>query len=228
MRYTLHLILLLLTTTPLCAQEDAEYRMEIGTGVGVVSYQGDANGSILKSMQPMASVIWRYVFNPYMALRVMGEYGKLKGSTGNVTTTYPDWMNDNYYFNKQLGDINIAFEYNFLPYGTGSDYRGAKRLTPFVFGGIGGTYVADKQKKVLTGNLPLGLGIKYKVGSRLNVGLEWAIHFTLSDKLDGLKDPYHIKSIGLFKNTDSYSALQVMLSYSFQAKCRTCYNDSKR
>lgn len=59
----------------------------------------------------------------------------------------------------------------------------------------------------------------------MNVGLEWAIHFSLSDELDGSKDPYYVKSSGPFKNTDCYSALQVTFTYSFMAKCRTCHNE---
>lgn len=51
------------------------------------------------------------------------------------------------------------------------------------------------------------------------------MHFSLSDKLDGVADPYGIESSGLFKNTDCYSALLVTLSYSFSAKCRTCNKD---
>ena len=77
---------------------------------------------------------------------------------------------------------------------------------------------------MFTANVPLGLGVKYKIGPRLNLGLEWAVHFSLSDKLDGVKDPYNIESSGLFKNTDCYSAFQLTLTYSFMAKCRTCHN----
>lgn len=77
---------------------------------------------------------------------------------------------------------------------------------------------------MFTANVPIGLGIKYKVAPRLNVGLEWAIHFSLSDNLDGATDPYNIPSSGLFKNTDCYSALQLSLTYSFMPKCRTCHN----
>ena len=73
--------------------------------------------------------------------------------------------------------------------------------------------------------LPLGVGVKYKLGKRVNLGLEWAVHFSLSDELDGVKDPYMIKSSGLFKNTDCYSALQLTLTYSFMQKCRTCNSD---
>ena len=43
--------------------------------------------------------------------------------------------------------------------------------------------------------------------------------------LDGVKDPYGIKSSGLFKNTDCYSQLRVSLTYDLWAKCKTCHND---
>jgi hypothetical protein len=51
------------------------------------------------------------------------------------------------------------------------------------------------------------------------------MHFTGSDKLDGIADPYGIKSNGLFKNTDCYSLLAVTITYDLWAKCKTCHND---
>ena len=74
-------------------------------------------------------------------------------------------------------------------------------------------------------NLPIGAGVKYKIGNRLNLTAEWAMRFTLSDKLDGSKDPLGIKSSGLFKNTDGYSVLQIALTYDLWEKCKTCNND---
>ena len=225
MRQGLLSILLLVAAVQTQAQDDVEYRMEVGAGVGLVSYLGDFNGSVVKNMQPMGSLVWRWVFNPRMALRAKGSYGKLKGASADVQTYYPDMQAKPYEFNHSLGDLGVTFEYNFWPYGTGRDYRGAKRLTPFIFGGVGGTYVSGGPKDVWTAHVPLGLGVKYKLGDRVNIGLEWAAHFSLSDKLDGVVDPYLVKSSGLFKNTDGYSALLVTLTYSFQAKCRTCHND---
>lgn len=210
------------------AQDDPEYRMEIGGGVGVVGYLGDYNTSMVKDLQPMGTVLARYNFNPYHGLRMTASYGKLKGSSKDVKTFYPDYVDTPYQFNNTLIDVSFGYEYNFLPYGTGRDYRGAKRLSPFVFGGIGATYVntgREDKKSVFTANIPIGLGLKYKINERMNVGLEWAIHFSLSDELDGSKDPYYVKSSGPFKNTDCYSALQVTFTYSFMAKCRTCHNE---
>ncbi len=225
MRKGLVTLLMLCATLTASAQQDDEYLMEIGGGVGMVSYQGDFNGKITSGMQPAGAIVWRRLLNPYMGFRVTGMMGKLKGDATRVETYYPDETTRAYSFDRSLTDVSVTYEYNFWPYGTGRDYRGAKRLTPFVFGGIGATYVSGGEKKVFTANVPIGLGIKYKLKERLNVGLEWSMHFSLSDELDGIADPYGIKSSGAFKNTDCYSGLMLTLTYSFKSKCRTCNND---
>ena len=218
-------IAFLLVSLPVSAQEDEIYKMEIGAGLGLTAYEGDFNGSITKNMQPSAAVALRRVFNPYMDLRLNLMYAKLKGDSKKLDTYYPEYQQEPYSFNNTAVDLSLLYEYNFWPYGTGRDYRGAKRLTPFVFLGIGATYAKTEEKGVFTGNFPLGLGVKYKLGKRVNLALEWAMHFSLSDELDGVKDPYMIKSSGLFKNTDCYSTLQLTLTYSFMQKCRTCNSD---
>lgn len=229
MKKTLNIVLtallLSIVSVPANAQTDYEYRMEIGGGVGLMAYEGDFNGSILHNIQPSASLMLRRVMNPYMDLRLAASYGKLKGSSKDVKTYLPQYQDTQYDFSTTLVDLSATYEYNFWPYGTGNDYRGAQRLTPFIFAGIGTTYASTPTGNVFTANLPLGLGIKYKVAPRLNLGIEWAMHFSLNDKLDGIADPYGIQSTGMFKNTDCFSALQLTLTYSFMPKCRTCHND---
>ena len=223
MRKLLLMLMVLLPAARMSAQDDPQYRMEIGAGVGTVSYEGDFNGNVLKNMQPMFSALWRYNFDPYKDLRLSATYGKLKGSSKDVDTYYPDYATEEYSFNRNLLDVSLVFEYNFWPYGTGRDSRGAKRLTPYIYGGIGATSASGGgSKSVFTANVPIGLGVKYKLNERMNLGLDWGIHFSLSDELDGVKDPYQVKSSGMFKNTDCYSMLQLTLTYSFKAKCRTC------
>lgn len=220
--------LVLLTTMVISstAQDDSEYRLEVGVGAGAMGYLGDFNGSLTKDLQPAVSLTGRYVFNPYMALRINVAKGTMKGSSADVETYYPDYANQVYTFKNSLYDASVLYELNFWPYGTGRDYRGAKRLTPFIFAGLGMTYADVKTNGAKKGkvafNLPLGVGMKYKIGERVNIGLEWSIHFAQNDELDGVKDPYHIKSSGLFKNTDCYSLLQATLTYSFSPKCTTC------
>ena len=180
---------------------------------------------LTRDLQPMATLLVRRNLNPYMGLRLAASFGKLKGDERDVKTVYPSTGVTPYSFSRTLTDVSLTYEYNFWPYGTGHDYYGAKRLTPFVFLGLGGTYAGGDGSSVFTANVPIGLGLKYKVGQRMNVGVEWAMHFSMSDKLDGRKDPYGITSSGMFKNTDCYSVLQLTLSYSFMPKCTTCNKD---
>lgn len=207
------------------AQYDDEYKMEIGAGLGMTSYVGDFNSSIVKDIQPSASIVLRRIFNPYMGLKLNMLYGKMKGSSSDVDTYYPDYVSTPYEFDNDLIDLSLTYEYNFFPYGTGMDYRGAKRFTPFIFLGLGGTYVKTEDKSAFAVNFPIGVGVKYKIAKRLNLTLEWAMHFSTSDKLDGVQDPYKIKSTGMFKNKDAYSTLQIMVTYSFMPKCTTCNKD---
>ena len=201
-------IFTLVTMVAASAQDEPEYKLEIGAGTGLVSYVGDYNSNPLKGMQPWLTMIAKYRMDPRMALNLNIGTGKIKADE----------------FDNRITEADLRFEYNFWAYGTGNEYRGARRFTPFITAGLGATFYGGPEKGA-TMNLPLGAGVKYKIGQRLNLTAEWAMRFTLSDKLDGSKDPLGIKSSGLFKNTDGYSVLQIGLTYDLWEKCKTCNND---
>ncbi len=232
------------------AQDEPEYRMEVGGGLGLTAYQGDFNGSLTKGLQPMAAVVAKYKMNPRMAWSAQLAFGKLKGSSKDVETWYPDWHDHPLDFSTTVTDFSVRYEYNFWPFGTGKEYLGARRLTPFfalgaglafsgkpdLKGGVPTAEGSDEQPLPVallsTGGtvalqMPIGVGLKYKLKDRLNLTVEWMAHFTGTDKLDGVKDPYGIKSSGLFKNTDCYTTLQATLTYDIWAKCKTCHNDKE-
>ncbi len=198
------------------AQDEPEYKMEIGAGVGLVSYVGDYNSNPLKGMQPWLALVAKYRLDPRVAIAFDLGTGKLKGKAETIT-------NGNE-FSHNVTEADVRLEYNFWPYGTGYEYRGARRFTPFITIGAGASFYGGPEKGA-TMNLPIGAGIKYKIGNRLNLTAEWAMRFTLSDKLDGSKDPLGIKSNGLFKNTDGYSVLQIALTYDLWEKSKTCNKD---
>ena len=200
--------------------------MEIGAGVGLVTYEGDFNGNLFKESQPMATVMLRRILSPWMGLRLNASFGKIKGSSANVETKYPEYLSEPYNFDRSLYDICLTYEYNFLPYGTGRDYRGAKPLVPFVFIRLGASVASGGDAKTAACvNMPIGLGLKYKVGKRVNLGLEWSMHFSQSDEFDGVNDPYFIKIFFFFYYINCYSVLQLSLTYSFMPKCVTCNKD---
>ncbi len=215
--------ILLLAAVGAKAQTEPEYRLELGGGVGLLTYLGDFNTNLIKNPQPMFTLLAKYKFDPRQALAMNVSYGTLKGSAKYEKSYYPNVQED-YSFKNNVLDVGLRYEYNFWPYGTGEEYRGAKRLTPYIYIGLGIT--ACKAGKTEMGvNLPVGAGVKYKAADRVNVALEWTMHFTSNDRLDGIEDPYGIKSSGLFKNTDCYSHLRLSLTYDLWAKCKTCHND---
>lgn len=221
MRRGLLLLMLLLPLLPLAAQDEDEYRMEAGAGAGLSAYEGDFNGNILKGMHPWGALVAKYHLNPRMALAATLGMGKISGSTDNADTWLPI---EHYEFSHTLTEFDLRYEYNFWPYGTGREYRGAKRLTPFIALGLGLTHHSGENSG-MTVNLPLGAGIKYKLGQRLNLAAEWVMRFTPSDRLDGREDVYGIRSSGLFKNTDCYSVLQLTLTYDLWVRCSTCHKE---
>lgn len=226
MQKTIITIFILVTTAiAAVAQTDPIYRREIGGGLGITNYLGDFNGSLLKGYQPELTALYRKNISPWMAWKIDASLTTLKGSSKNTDTYYHDYETEEYKFSRQMIDLNVCYEYNFWPYGTGQDYRGARRLTPFVFIGLGMTIATGEGATNATANMPIGVGVKYKLQDRLNLGIEWGMHFSMSDKLDGVQDPYDIKSSGIFKNTDCYSSLRATLTYSFSAKCPTCNKD---
>ena len=213
----------LLTNTAV-AQDEPEYKMEIGAGAGLINYLGDFNGNLTKDLQPMAGIVAKYKVNPRVAWSAMLNYGQLKGDSKSVNTYYPDYAGQDYSFTTKLTDFSLKFEYNFWSFGTGQEYYGAKPLTPFIALGAGLAF-AKGDKSATAFQVPIGFGVKYKLQSRLNLTLEWMMHFSGSDNLDSVRDPYGIKSTELFKNTDCYQGLQLSLTYKFMEKCKTCHND---
>ena len=207
---------------PALGQTEPEYRLEVGGGVGAVTYLGDFNQAFFQDMQPMFSLVAKYRVNPRMSWALNVGYGRLKGSLKNEKTYYPELTD--YSFSASLVDVGVRYEYNFWPFGTGMEYRGAQRITPYIYIGLGAS-VASPDSTHVGVNMPLGGGVKYKITDRMNLAVEWTMHFTNSDKLDGMIDPYGIKSSGLFKNTDCYSDVRMTLTYDLWAKCKTCHND---
>ena len=192
------------------AQDDVEYRL------GATTYYGDFNSRLFGNLSAAGAAVFKMVVNPHSAVSVTGMYSKIKGEYDKAQTYYHPFYDEGYKYNSSIVDLSVRYEYNFWPYGTGKEYRGAVRWAPFVALGIGLTGVKCQERTVdyatsermtsseslVTANIPLGIGAKYRYGDRMNFALQWMMHFSLSDQLDGVKDPSYVKSNGLFKNTD--------------------------
>jgi opacity protein-like surface antigen len=224
-------VLLLAPFTTLSAQyADEEYRMEVGGRLGGMAYMGDANyTSPFQNMGFSAGLMARYTFNSRMALKCDMAMGKIIGDTRMATTQFPEGKQLS--FERKVYDVSMQFEYNFWPYGNGMSYMESHRMTPYILGGLGLTFAPKPAEDVAAMHLTLGAGVKYKFAPRWNVGVEFAVRFTGTDKLDvasweGLKldDPFQVKG-GMMKNKDSYSMVGVTVTYDIWPQCYNCNKD---
>ena len=218
----------LLCPAALLSAEELEYRYEVGGMLGGSFYLGDANYTrLFKNMNVMGSALWRYNLNPRMAVKTNLAVARISGDTADNDNKFPNGNTD---FARTLYDLAAQFEYNFFAYGEGTSYKHTHRLTPYIFGGLGFTFAPKPADNVFTANIPMGVGVKYKFASRINIGCELSFRFSMSDKLDVTKaiqpildDPYGIKSDGI-KNKDSYAFWGIFLTYDLSPKYRQCNN----
>lgn len=207
---------------PGAGAQEAPYKFDIGAGLGTSGYLGDANQSnLFKHPGFAAQASFRYVANTRWAIRGVFSYATLSGNTADFTDVLPGGAQ--YDFKSTAYDLGARAEFNFFSYGIGETYKRLRRWSPYVGLGAGvtlascgadGTYVAA--------NIPMAVGVKYKVKERLNLGVEFCMTAVIGDNLDGkLKDLYTIES-SMFKNTDWFSTLTITLSYEFGKRCETC------
>lgn len=202
------------------AQED--YRFDAGGGIGMTGYLGDANASNLWSNPGFdGMLLFRYLRSPRIAFKTGFYAGTLTGNTEDMADVLPDAAQ--FKFSTTFFELSEMFEFNFFNYGIGEKYRKLKRWSPYITAGLGVTLWTTDGYTGVAPILPFGIGAKYKINERLNLGLEFLMKKTFADRLDGtaLSDPHAIKS-GFAKNTDWYSTLSVTLSYEFSKRCATC------
>lgn len=232
------MLVFLLLGTLTSRAEDLEYELELGGCLGTSFYLGDVNSTPFAHMSGMGGVVARRVFNPRMALKGNLAVAHLSGNSDGYfipadpnsgTATGGEAVNVK--FKRNVIDLGAQFEMNFWGYGLGHSYKNHSRITPYALAGMGFTLAPGGAETAFALNLPVGVGVKYKVKPRLNIGLEWTMRFTTSDALDaGSKEmsqlihPYGIKSVGL-KNKDCYSFTMVFVTYDLCPKYRKCNND---
>lgn len=203
------------------AQED--YRFDIGAGIGMTGYLGDANtANLWRNPGFDGELLFRYIVNPRWGLKTNFYVGTLRGNTEQMTNVMPG--GENYKFSTTVFELGELAEFNFFNYGIGETYRKLKRFTPYIAAGLGFNYWSVQGTSGFAFNIPMGLGVKYKVSERVNLGLEFLMKKVFTDKLDGpqLDDPYQIKS-SFIKNTDWYSTLTFTVTYEFSKRCAVCH-----
>ncbi|WP_289755019.1 DUF6089 family protein [Muribaculum intestinale] len=203
------------------AQETA-YKFELGPALGFSGYLGDANtGSLYAHPGFAGGAIFRYLVSPRWNIRGNFTVATLSGNSSDMTNVYPG--GETYRFSSTVYDLGARVDFNFFNYGIGETYRRMRRWSPYLTLGMGMSLISCEGTAVAF-NIPMGAGVRYKINPRLNLGVEWCMTKTFTDKVDGpvLSDLYGIKS-SFAKNTDWYSTVMVSLTFEFGERCRSCY-----
>ena len=209
-------------STQICAEEYASYKFDVGVHAGMSGYLGDANESnMFKHPGYTAGVSFRYLPDSRWAVRGIFTTASLSGNTADFEDKFPN--GENFKFSSQIFDLGARCEFNFFNYGIGETYKRMRRWSPYITAGVGATLAACEGNTAFALNIPMGVGVKYKVMQRLNLGLEFSMTKVFGDKVDGnISDLYGIESSPL-KNTDWYSQIAFSITYEFGKRCETCH-----
>lgn len=206
-----------------------DYRNEIGGAIGTGFYMGDANKSkLFQSPHLAAGIIYRYNKDFRWAYKANLLFGKLSGDTQKSGNVFPNEQQAS--FSRTFVELGGQIEFNFFNYSDKYTYLGTKKLTPYLFTGLGVTY-GSGDETFFGLNLPLGIGFKYKIKDRLNLGFEFSFRKLFGDDFDVTKkdkftldNPYGIKS-SFLKNKDWYILTMFSLTWDFGARCVPCANN---
>ena len=210
------LIMLFAVPTVLAQQ----YKYEVGPTLGMTGYLGeDNNGNLFKHPSFTIGGIFRYIHNSRWAFKANLNYANLRGNSMYDETWYPDGLN--YTNSSNLIDLGLTAEFNFLNYGRGPAYKKYKPISPYMVAGVGFVFAINNGHNQASFTVPIGIGVKYKLKDRVNLGFEFTMRKEFSDRIDGHSDLFGIKH-SFAKNTDWYSFAMFTASFEFGKRCIKC------
>jgi opacity protein-like surface antigen len=206
-----------------------EYKYEAGGGIGMSMYMGDANqDNFFRGMHPSFGAVFRKNMNFRWALKADFLMGKISGDTRNTSNVFPDKAQAS--FSRSFYELGGQMEFNFLPYSDKFAYLGTKKIAPYVFAGLGLTFAPGDNQSFFGLNFPLGVGVKYKIKNRINLGLEYGVRKLFQDDFDApnsegfnLDNPYKVPA-SWAKNNDWYSVLMFTVTWDFGPNNKKCAN----
>jgi len=187
---------------------------EFGITAGAAHYFGDLNPDIHLNRPKIAvGLFFRKQFGNYVAARVSGHFAQLGYS--DVYNTQNEFEHRrNLSFNTNVWELALQGDFNFFKFVPG-DAR--FRFTPYVTFGVGvfsyDPYAYYQGQKIYLRQLgtegqglsgfpdrrpygtmavcfPLGVGIKYNLNPKMNLGFEVTYRFTTSDYVDDVSKTY--------------------------------------
>jgi hypothetical protein len=219
------ILIIILLTGIFPAIQAQEYKYEIGGMAGMSAYMGDVNKtSAFKGINPAFGGVFRYNANFRWAIKADLMWARVSGTTSGLDNVFP--FGNTIAFSRNLIELGGQAEFNFFPYSDQFAYLNTKRLTPYILLGLGVTIAPGGNETFASTDIPIGIGLKYKIKNKINLGLEFSVRKLLGDGLEGideLNDPYEIDS-SIWKNKDWHNCLMFSVTWDFGPRNRPCNN----
>ncbi len=192
---------------------------EIGFELGAFNFTGDLSRAYnLKSHRPAASIYLRSNLTQAASLRYGLSGGMLSGDDRYSDDPFNQVRNES--FNLFLVEAYGLLEFNFL------DYRGKQsniKWTPYLnFGFALFHFLGEKVENVdffpVQPAIPMGVGVKYQLNKKFDIGIEASARATFFDKLDGISgndNTLKDYDYGNKYDFDSYFFIGITLHYVF-------------
>jgi Domain of unknown function (DUF6089) len=198
----------------LYAQYAIHQEGEFGIGLGAGHYFGDLNTRArINRAKLAASIFFRKNFGNYIALRVGASFAQLGYS--DIYNKHNAYMlARNLSFNSKVWELSLQGDFNFFRFMPGEpEYSFTPYITigagvfsydPYAFlrgqkiflrqlgtEGQGSSLYPDrKQYSSMAISIPFGVGVKYSLNERINIGFEILHRFTNTDYLDDVSKTY--------------------------------------
>lgn len=204
--------ILTLALLPLAASAQ---HLEAGILLGGANYVGDLSNNssnlYLKETKLAAGAFVRQNINDLFAVKLGFNWARLSGQDANVRND--DYVHDrNLSFRSSILEFSLVADWNILGY---QPYGLSRPFSPYIFAGIAGTkfnpktrYLGnweelqplgtegqgmegfDEPYKRFAFAIPFGIGVKYALTDRINLGFELGARPTFTDYLDDVSGDY--------------------------------------
>jgi hypothetical protein len=215
MIFVLSMLVFLAGTKSANAQYEGEVQEgEFGLSAGAAHYFGDLNTRAKVNRPKMAvGAFFRKQFGNYVALRAAIHFAQLGYSdVYNKDNEYQ--RRRNLSFNSNIFELTVQGDFNFFRFVPADPYY---NFTPYITLGVGvfsyDPYAFLNDRKVFLRPLgtegqgtaeypdrkpyntmaicfPFGVGVKYALNPRMNIGFEAGYRFTMTDYLDDVSKTY--------------------------------------
>lgn len=189
--------------------------LEVGALIGGANYIGDLSNNssnlYLKETRFAVGGFVKQNINHLVAVRLGVNWARVSGQDANVRND--NFVRDrNLSFRSNILELGLIGEFNILGY---QPYGLARPFSPYLFAGIAGTKFNPKARyqgnweelqplgtegqgmdgfdepyKRFAFAIPFGVGVKYALTDRINLGLELGARPTFTDYLDDVSGSY--------------------------------------